>query len=103
MDGFSLTVHRTGARVTVTVTGDLDMATTPDLSAFLATALRDGDDHVSLDLAGLTFIDAQGLGALVSFRNRTRRQGIHLKLINSSNCVKRLLRLTGLDEGFAST
>jgi anti-sigma B factor antagonist len=98
-----LAARRAGATVTVTVIGDLDMATTPGLRDFLATALREGDERVSLDLAGLTFIDAGGIGVLVGFRNRTRLQGTQLLLIDSSDCVRHLLCITGLDGQFPPT
>jgi len=98
MDELRLEARRAGTTLTIEVAGELDMATKPQLIAFLDRTLRDGDKCVSLDLAGLTFIDAGGIGALVGLRNRTRGQSADLVMINSPNRVKRLLRVTGLDE-----
>jgi anti-sigma B factor antagonist len=100
MDGLRLAARRAGPTLAITVIGDLDVATKPDLVAFLTKALQDNDECVSLDLSGLTFIDAGGIGLLVGLRNRTRRQGTDLILINSPACVERLLFLTGLDKRF---
>lgn len=103
MDGLRLAARRAGGRVTVRVAGDLDIATKPELAAYLTSTLRDGDQRVSLDLAGVTFIDAGGLGVLVGFRNRIRQQDIELVLVDSAACVLRLLKITGLDQEFALT
>lgn len=102
-DGLHFGARRAGATLTIEVTGELDMATKPHLIAFVEKMLKDGDTSVSLDLAGLTFIDAVGIGALIGLRNHISGQGADLLLIKSPNCVKRLLRLTGLDEHLRPT
>lgn len=101
MNGIRLAACRAGTTVTVIVIGDLDMATTPDLATFVTKTLRDDDKRVSLDLTGLTFIDAGGLGVLVGLRNHAERRGTELLLINCPGCIRRLLRITGLDKRFA--
>ncbi|MCP2337391.1 STAS domain-containing protein [Actinomadura rupiterrae] len=100
MDGLRLAARRAGTTVTITVIGDLDMATNPELVAFLNSTLQAGDQHVSLGLAGVTFIDAGGLGVLVGFQNLARRQGADLDLVGCAECVKRLLRVARLDAYF---
>lgn len=52
---------------------------------------------VVLDLCSLEFVDANGLGTLVSLEQWTRARGIQLKLVNSSAFVCDLLKRTGLD------
>jgi anti-sigma B factor antagonist len=100
MDDLRFSARRVGATVTVTINGDLDIATKPALLAFLVCTLQDGDHCVSLDLSGLAFIDAGGLGALICFQNRARKQGTNLVLANGSDRFRYLLRITRLDGQF---
>jgi len=64
-------------------------------SALLCAAVRQHgqDQDIVLDLADVIAIDATGIGALVSLQ----AAGIYLKLINPSEQVRYLLRITGLN------
>src|SRR5215469_15272734 len=53
-----------------------------------------------LDLAGVTEIDAAGIGALVSVRKRAKASGVALKLMNLTPQVEDLLELTRLRSAF---
>jgi anti-sigma B factor antagonist len=46
--------------------GELDIGTAPKLDEAVESALDDGCREVVLDLAGTTFMDSAGLGALLS-------------------------------------
>jgi anti-sigma B factor antagonist len=48
------------------VRGELDIGTAPQLAEAVDAALDDGCREVVLDLAGTTFVDSAGLGALVT-------------------------------------
>jgi anti-sigma B factor antagonist len=100
MDDLHLLAHRTDDTVTIAVGGELDIATKPALVTFLQDNLRDSDDRVTLDLSGLKFIDAGGLGLLVGVRVRAQRQDTVLSLIGTSDHFRRLLQITGLDAQF---
>ncbi|MGN6160841.1 MAG: STAS domain-containing protein, partial [Marmoricola sp.] len=52
------------------------------------------------DLAGVTFIDSSGLGALVQIQKSARDKGVSLVLTRSSAPTRRLLELTGLQHVF---
>jgi anti-anti-sigma factor len=65
-------------------------------SSLLCAAVRHHGRDVVLDLAGVTAIDAAGIGALVSLQ----AAGIYLKLANPTEPVRTVLRLTGLDRVF---
>jgi anti-anti-sigma factor len=49
-----------------------------------------------VDLSGVTAIDAAGIGALISLR----AAGTYLRLVDPSETVRRVLRLTNLDSVF---
>ncbi|MFE2914812.1 STAS domain-containing protein [Kitasatospora indigofera] len=50
-----------------------------------------------IDLAGVTFCDSCGLGALLRARIETERAGLKLRLAHPTNAVVRLLEITGAD------
>src|SRR5437667_3924509 len=65
-------------------------------SALLCTAVHHHGNYVVLDLAGVSAIDAAGIGALVSLQ----AAGIYLRLMNPTEPVRSVLRLTGMEAVF---
>jgi len=63
---------------------------------FGAAVLHHRRDIILLDLSGVTAIDAAGLGALISLR----AAGSYLRLVDPSETVRRVLRLTNLHSVF---
>jgi anti-sigma B factor antagonist len=74
----------------VTVAGELDIATAPELRDCLVPLLADHPTLV-IDLDRVSFCDATGLGVLVGAANRAR-----LHLVCSRPNIRRLFDLTGL-------
>jgi anti-sigma B factor antagonist len=56
--------------------------------------------RVVLDLAGVTFVDSSGLGALIVARNSARKGGGSLSLVSPPPVVRRLLGSTRLHDVF---
>jgi anti-sigma B factor antagonist len=79
----------------ITLTGELDIAATPELSTVLLIAAGSPGPLVVLDLAGVEFIDSAGLGALLATRERAQDRGVGFTLSRTSDAVGRLLELTG--------
>ena len=77
----------------VTLSGELDLATAPELRDRLASI--EGD--VEVDCSELQFVDAIGLGVFVSAHKRCDEQGWKLVLVEPSPMLLRLLGITGLD------
>jgi anti-anti-sigma factor len=67
-----------------------------DETAILCAAVRQEGRNVTLDLAGVDAIDAAGIGCLVSLQ----ASGIYLKLLNPTDQVREVLRVTQLDSIF---
>jgi len=65
-------------------------------SALLCAAVRHYGSEIVLDLTQVSAIDAAGIGALVSLQ----AAGIYLKLMNPSEPVRTVLRITGLRSVF---
>lgn len=69
------TVDRDG-RVTLTLLGELDSATAPDLDAALSLAFGQARDAVTVDIAPLQFIGAAGFHALERGQEVAQHRGL---------------------------
>lgn len=67
-----------------------------DETAILCAAAQQHGRNVILDLSSVDAIDASGIGVLVSLQ----AAGIYLKLLNPTEQVREILRLTKLDSIF---
>ena len=81
----------------VVLDGEMDISTCPAIRRFLMAAISGGDIHLAVDMSGVTFIDASGIGVLVAAANRARRAGGGLSLVAPSRQVRRVLDLLHLD------
>ena len=87
----------------VRVTGELDLAATDMLTAALNAQLDAGRRDVLIDMSDLAFCSCAGLGSLVASHHRFVAAGGTLTLTGFEGCVGRLLRLTDLDQFFATS
>jgi len=92
---FDLAVGRHGASVTVVVTGEIDLATAPLLSAALVEH-RDAELLV-VDLTGTLFIDSTGVRILIEADRRAVDSAAQLVVIVGDGPVRRVLELCELD------
>ena len=88
--------------VVVRATGEIDVATAPQVEGQLL-AIIDSGSAVVLDLHGVTFIDSSGLRTLVTARQRAEELSVAFSLAGRSPAVDRLLQVTGLDSVFESS
>ena len=99
---FSTTVD--GRRVRVALAGELDYRSAADLKdEFDRIVERLAPALVELDLSGLTFVDATGLGLFVGLTRQLRRHDGELRLLDVPPEPMKVLELTGLDEAFDTT
>lgn len=82
--------------LTITASGELDVASGDDLVAAVESVLETATT-ITLDLAGVTFMDSTGLSALVTIRNLLVDRGGDLVLQEVSPAVYRVLVLVGMD------
>ncbi len=92
---FKVGVSRVNGQVLVTVEGELDLATAPQLRDQLVELSEDKVEIV-VDVTRLRFIDSTGLSVLVMAFNRTRAAGGSMVVRNPSQSVLRILEITGL-------
>ena len=84
----------------VSVTGELDIATADQAYAYISKVIDSWPTVVSVDLSGLTFCDASGLGVLAKIARHARQAGRQLRLTSARPSLLKIMRLTGLDGVF---
>jgi anti-sigma B factor antagonist len=96
----SVTHHDLGyGTCEVTIAGEIDLASAPNLKAALMGLFRDGHRGFVLEVSGVTHIDSTGLGVLIAFDRRIHTEGM-LTIARAGSAVTKLLTLTGLDSHF---
>ena len=88
-------------RVVVAVSGEVDLATVPQLRAALRDALATAAGELWLDLSATTFMDSSGLHAVFDGQTRATALGRRLAIALPPGPVRRLFELTGYSERFA--
>jgi anti-anti-sigma factor len=81
----------------LTLIGELDCCGAPAVCRAVDVAARRGTGGVLVDVAGLTFCDAAGLGVLVAAHRRLRECGRCLILVNPRPRLTRLLAVSRLE------
>lgn len=84
----------------IAVTGELDIAATPELSTVLLMAASSPGSVVVLDLGGVEFIDSTALGTLLKAGGEIESAGKQLRVVCAEGPVRRLLELTNLTQRF---
>lgn len=85
-------------RVTVAPSGQIDLATAPQLAAALAEARREGVTAIVVDLAAVDFLDSAGVRVLVQASREAAEAGATLYLDGAEGWVARVLEITGVAE-----
>jgi anti-sigma B factor antagonist len=84
----------------ISVTGELDVATAEQAYAYISDVIDAWPTPVSVDLSGLTFCDASGLGALARIARHARQAGRQLRLTAARPSLLKIMRITGLDRAY---
>jgi anti-anti-sigma factor len=82
-------------RRTLILTGELELATVPELRAAL-DELPDRTTSVTLDLSALVSMDTSGLRAVLGADNLCHRKGFVLSLIAGNEAVQRTFEAAGV-------
>lgn len=91
----------TGLCAVVSLVGELDIAEVTRVSDGLRALLSQNRSRIVLDLSGLTFCDAAGLGVLIRYHLRAGSQGGWLRLTGLNPRTIRLLELARVTHVFA--
>lgn len=96
----SVSLERHATATLVRLSGELDMASGPELDAAVTRVLQPGQGCVVIDLTAVTFCDASGLSALLRARRRVTDAQRRLTLSGARPPLRRLASLTGLEDLF---
>jgi anti-sigma B factor antagonist len=99
-DEFRISVRDDNDAVTVTVEGEVDVATAPALRDELYRLIDRGTKRIVVDLAGMDFIDSTGLGVFVGALKRSREGGDELELRSLKPAARKIFDITGLSSAF---
>lgn len=81
---------------TVTVSGEIDLLTAPEVGAAV-TAAQDCSDAVLLDLREVAFLGSAGLSVLVDAARRAQDTNGRFAVVVGAHPVQRAIEVTGLD------
>jgi len=90
-----------GDRVTVILTGELDLSTAARVEQALADVEEKQPGTLVLDLRTLAFMDSTGLRVVLAADGRARRDGRRLEVIPGPPQVHRVFRIALLDRRVA--
>jgi anti-anti-sigma factor len=95
---FAMSVDDRDGRAYVTLRGELDIATAPELEQLVNERLDSGREVV-VDLRGLEFMDSSGIRVLVAGHTRAGRAGTRLVVVRApgSSPVAKIVEVSGLD------
>ena len=85
-------------RYVITVSGEVDLATSPDLDAAIIAGLDSGAGSLVVDLTDVSFMDSSGLGVIVRGLKRCREADKDLDLVIANERVLKVFGITGLDQ-----
>ncbi|MHB1988742.1 MAG: STAS domain-containing protein [Acidimicrobiales bacterium] len=97
---FKIAAQLEGETPVLSVRGEVDVSTAPELRERLVEVAQDGTKTVVVDLSEVTFLDSTALGVLVSGLKRFQAAGGDLKLVVNGRAVAKVLEITGLIEVF---
>lgn len=81
----------------VTVVGELDVATAPELREELDRIAARGGRETVVDLLAVSFVDSTALGILVEASRKLKARGGSLRIVCDDRRIARIMEITGLD------
>jgi anti-anti-sigma factor len=98
LPGFTLRSERDGATHTISLSGELDLATAPELEAELLRVEATDAHSITLDLCALEFIDTTGIRVLLEAGARSRTDSDRLVIVRPNARVFRVFQICGMTD-----
>lgn len=92
--------HTQAGTLVASVTGEVDQATSVQLSQELNHLLDERPTMVVLSLEDVPFLDSEGLDVLVNVQRRAHAEHVPVRICAPRRGPTKLLQLTGLDVAF---
>ncbi len=97
---FEITEDDAGGVPVVSVAGEIDVATAPQLRERLQALVAAGNATIGVNLLDVTFLDSTALGVLVGALKRCREAGGDLRLVIAEPRILKVFEITGLTDVF---
>lgn len=91
--------ERNDKTLTISLSGELNTVTAPELSSVIDTELTD-TETLRLDFAGCDYVSSAGLRLLLATFKKLKKEGGTMRLINVGEVFMDVLENTGLDAVF---
>jgi anti-anti-sigma factor len=98
---FGLTEEPLLGGLVLTLSGELDLATAPELRKRLVAAVDSGTTRIVVDLREVTFMDSIGLAAVLHARSRLRPAGRLALIVTPGSYAQLVLEITGMPRALA--
>jgi anti-sigma B factor antagonist len=96
----SLSTRKQGDHAVLSVGGEIDVYTAPQLRQRLIELVEQGSQHIVVDMEQVEFLDSTGLGVLVGGLKRVRALDGSLRLVCAQERILKIFRITGLEKVF---
>lgn len=96
----SLSTRAQQDHMVLSVGGEIDVYTAPQLRQRLIELVEAGSKHIIVDMEQVEFLDSTGLGVLVGGLKRVRALDGSLRLVCSQERILKIFRITGLEKVF---
>ncbi|WP_019634958.1 STAS domain-containing protein [Actinomadura atramentaria] len=97
---FAVENHSEKDLTVVTIHGEVDVFTSPELRETLLDLIDGGALHLLVDLGDVTFLDSTGLGVLVGAYHRLRSRSGSMAFACANERVRRVFHITQLSKVF---
>jgi anti-anti-sigma factor len=96
VDGPDVHVRSLAGELVVSIAGEVGYPFGATVERACAKAHQDGVERLVLDVADVTFLDSDGITALIECRNHALGVGMRFQVRNASANVARKLQIVGL-------
>lgn len=100
-ESLSIAIEQADGAAVVTVAGEVDALTAPQLAEAIDTAWQRQPDLVVVDLVEVGFLASAGLATLVTAHQQAREHRATLRVAAGDRVTFRPIHLTGVDEEIA--
>ena len=92
-------VEHAGSYSVIAVRGEVDIHTAPKVQYAIERGAN-GVGALVVDMGGITFVDSTALSMFMRTKDSLQEQDISMKLVEPSEAVDRIFRVTGCGEYF---
>lgn len=96
VDDATISFDRVGTDLTVTIVGELDVASAPEFSEQISSATRPDDSTLWLDLSAVPFCASAGVSLIAGAEREANERGGRMVLLRPSDPVPRILEQCNL-------